>query len=449
MYEELPWDDDIRSFRESRSRLFRLEFMRTEEGVPEGLRSYFLRLSREHMVSPRRLMKKVLADEVPELAPILSNRFFVKDAGPIDGLGKYARIFSETINQLTSRDDLQDLTLLKWAPVLPKNGEGILARYPRWCPICYLEQRIKGVSTFSPLSWSLRLYQTCTKHFVQLLERCPGCSRHQPFISSFPNIGRCGYCGRSLSDVVCADTLPVNVDVELALESMAQNAQSPAKVSLEYFCSNVRVAIAVHAQDNKALFCRQMGWDNWTANAWLSKGHKPSLPSLLALAIACGVDVFDLCSQNLEFCYRPATQCGARMRSRVCRAPRPFLRHTNWDEVFDLLTTELHHNSAKTVNELGRRVRLRRSALKYWFPEVCGQISERYRKQKKMTASIAIDYRRGVLESVLGSLAMHRVPPFRRVVDKFLKQHGLALARPELAKVYYQYLVAHGFVEPT
>jgi len=121
------------------------------------------------------------------------------------------------------------------------------------------------------------------------------------------------------------------------------------------------------------------------------------------------------------------------------------LRYTNWDEAFDLLTTELHHNSAKTVNDLGRQLRLRRSALKYWFPEVCGQISGRCRQQKKMAASAAIDSRRRVLEAVLGSLAEHRVPPFRRAVDKFLKQHGLALARPELAQAYYQYLVKQGF----
>lgn len=414
----------------------------SQAGVPEGLRSYIVRVARAHLVSPRRVIKRALADVNPQIEPLISNRFFVKDGRGIDGLGDYASIFSATMNEATGRNDLGLLTLLPWAAILPENGEGALAVAPQWCPVCLVEQDQIYSQRFFPLVWSLKLYQVCTVHQIGLLYACPRCDRTQPFISSFPFVGYCSYCGSDLAGVPAAKER-FDCSLEILLEKMVKRNSDTGNCSLEHLRRNLREVIDSRFGANKASFCRALHWDNWKANAWLNKGQKITLPSLLSLTSACGVDVWTLCSHQLPGDAAGSTALSAVIRKRVARCERPDLESKARARL--QLQHEIGSHGGRAVNDLCRDLRLRRSALKYWFPQECRQVSTLHRLSKSAAGKYGLQRRLAILDSVLLSLNLHCVPPFRRVVNRYLRPHGLALARPELARRYLQYLVMHGF----
>ncbi|MDC7285992.1 TniQ family protein, partial [Bifidobacterium thermophilum] len=68
---------------------------------------------------------------------------------------------------------VQGMTLLGLAHLLPANGEGLLARNPRWCHACLCDQARRGQRPHHPLVWSFEHYRVCHVHRVSMGEHCP------------------------------------------------------------------------------------------------------------------------------------------------------------------------------------------------------------------------------------------------------------------------------------
>lgn len=164
-----------------RSRLYRPAPKGAEAGQIEGQLSYLVRLARAHSVNPRRLVRTVFASDNMAIRQLKYAGFFVRHAGTINGLGKYAELFCEETGQLTGASFLRHMSLLPLKELLPPNGAGLLASKPRWCPCCVGEMVASGEDVYRPLAWSFDLYRVCARHRIRLQDTCGHCGRAQPF----------------------------------------------------------------------------------------------------------------------------------------------------------------------------------------------------------------------------------------------------------------------------
>lgn len=403
----------------------------------EALTSYIVRLSRRHMLNPRILVQKVFAQVDRRIKDVVNNRFYTKDGRTINALGLYARMFAGVVGTLTGRDDIEQLTMLPWQDVLPENGEALLARAPKWCPFCFAEQARSIGYAYLPLAWFLELYRRCPRHGVRLKEACPRCCRSQPFIPAFPDIGHCAHCGASLClpEEQIPQAFLSEVVLEENIEKMLQSAA--ARPSLSDFKSNLLRLIQDRAAGNKSLFCKELGWDLWAANAWLQKGKKPTLRRLLDITLHHHVPVAAICSGHLILSsLPPRTSERTPCAIQTGRATRPKLNPIRVKALRDLLTGLSNCSPPLTVNSIARTLDLKRSALKYWCPKECRKISTRYRRYKALAGRNAKENRIHILFGILKESVVSGRCATRRHVDHLLSKEGLALIRPELSHVY-------------
>lgn len=401
----------------------------------EGMLSYLIRLSRDHSLSPRTLVRDICGMMDLRIRNICKNRFYRKDALSVSGVGMYADLFSDTLSKLTGRHDLRKLTMLDWTDLLPENGEAMNARTPRWCPFCLAEQASLLGYNYYPLAWSLALYEKCPRHGQTLRSACRKCSCTQPFIPQYPDLSHCVSCGASLlepDDHQARQALASPIySPEHSLEEMIF---SDAKPSLELFRANLKQLIKIHADGNKAAFCSSLGWDKWAANAWLNKGQKPTLMRLVSLSTFYRVPISSLCSMHLT-----DADISARiefMPPQKSRQTPPRLSQHQVESVGQYLMEILQRNPPVSLNNVGKELGLSRSTLKYWHPDLTHAVSKKFHGYVAGKKVEADKHRIERVRQVLDAITEEGRLPCRREIDLRLKPYGLALARPELSAYY-------------
>jgi hypothetical protein len=437
-----PWSEEETPSLPRRSRLYGLEPVNVNSGAREGLLSYLARLAQEHMVSPRLLIKKVFVEVNPDISQIANNSFFVEYAGTINGLGTYARIFSKALNDLTGRLDAERLTLLAWSNVLPFNGEGTLVKRPRWCPFCFEAQSREVGKYYSPLIWSFELYRMCHVHNQPMVDRCVHCGRTQPFIASIPDIGHCSYCGRLLAKGLSNLSLPADAEtlrserqVEQLLEGIVRisDRASESATSMN-FAASLQFLIDTHFGGNRTALCTAMEWDVWAVKAWLNEGKCPTLPKLLQLSMRFAIDPVLLCSG-------PAATWGVRMMNAdvpprlIQRRRRPLLSSSQLSDIERRLIEALKLPPS-ALSDICSELGLGYGALRYWHRQLCRDICRRCHSDKRAAAEFTSRFQEELVREIVESLVRRRIYPHRRCVDRFLRVHGLALARPGIFRIY-------------
>ncbi len=421
----------------------------------ESLISYLVRLARAHCVNPRHLIKYVFAKADSKIAELCYNSFFVHYSGTANGAGRYARQFARTANSLTSRTDLEGLTMLPWSSLIPENSEGLLVKHPRWCSHCFSEQISASGESYVPLLWALELSSHCQIHKCAMQDRCHHCGRHQPFIPRVPDAARCDHCGESLIDQIPTSVVEGKGSTERHQEDVAtkllgavlcRHGEVQSRISLSGFHTSLRRAIQDLYDGNRAKFCRSMGWNIWAANGWLDKGKKPSFPKIVELGLKFDTNPIDLCcGANSLDSFDPG-QHGhvAFALPMVGRAPRPKLTEHQRTTLRQLLLEALDSDrTAPSLREVGSKPGLRRSSLKYWFPDLCKRICKKRATERHAMAGSEKDRRASVVTNVVRVLMAQGIYPVRRRVDVELKKYGLALARPELFQTYIKAIRHH------
>ena len=115
----------------------------------------------------------------------------------MNGNGRWAEVLSGGLGCLVRRRDLSLLTMTAFTDVLA--APRVLADVKRWCAACYASMREQEGECWDPLAWSLSPVRVCPEHGVALCERCPACSRAQPWLPRDTTVGWCAWCGEDLA----------------------------------------------------------------------------------------------------------------------------------------------------------------------------------------------------------------------------------------------------------
>lgn len=422
-----------------RSVLFRLSPAGVGTPQQESLVSLLVRTAYAHSVNPRHLVDKVLGQVDQTITRLTYASFFAKLAGTINGLGKYAEKFMSVMETLTIRDDLRSLTMLPWKEFFPHNGQGLLARHPRWCPVCLVEQRQRGEESFHPLAWSLETVHVCTYHQRGLMDHCPHCGKCQPFIPKYPDLAACDYCHRPLvNESVLSEASDKNRPTIMELwvaEAVGQMIASQGvkgfHPSVEQFQSVLLDQVAATTEGNRAAFCRAIGLQPRALNNWISKGERPSMTQFLAFCY--GMRVMPKEIFGAETKVKPALFKATPLKRRV---PGPRLTRSQRNELGKLLRLYLQAQECLPVTRIAEIIGIAPRSLRYWFPELCGCITARYRNEETRRIADRRAEQCKVVVEVVRQLREIGNYPSRRRVNASLRDAHMSLAQPYLLAAY-------------
>lgn len=418
----------------ARSVLFSLQPRGVGATRQESLLSLLMRTSRAHAVSPRLLIRDVFAQIDPSIARLSTAAFFQRLAGTVNGLGKYAEMFVSAAEELTGQPNLRHLTMLPWRDIFPHNGQGLLARHPRWCPVCLHNQNRKGETTVFPLVWSLETYQTCLAHQVPLEHHCPSCGWAQRFVPHYPDLAVCGHCRRPLGRIRTGEP-PSHFQAwvaEAIADMVAQQSTSGFAPSLERFRKFVHECVATHSGGNRTAFCRALGFNDFGVSGWLNKNERPSITQFLTFCYGTKTiptDIFD-------GSHAPTPIAGLRLPlgklkdRKAC--PRPIAEQQA--EFMQQLHAYLESGDGRSVAGIAKELGVGASCLRYWFPDLCKALSNRSRTVTRERSALRKTQHVEVLKEVVATARLNGSVVSRRKIDGVLREHGLTMSRPYLRK---------------
>ncbi len=411
-------------------------------GTPhqESLLSLLVRTSVAHGVSPRKLVSEILGAEDNAISKLGYADFFRVDAGTVNGLGRYAEMFASAIGRLTAHQNLRHLTLLPWRGLFPFNGQGLLARHPKWCPACFHQQHLSGQATIFPLRWYFEVYRSCVEHKCSLEDRCPNCGKTQPYLPRYPDTSICEYCHRSLAGIRPREEIPqFQLWVNDAIGGMVARQSEPDFTPFaDRFLDFVRERVQAMAGGNQAVFCRAVGFKNQGLKGWLNNGERPSFSQFLTLCYGVNVMPTDVFAES------PLTTVGTEFRSlsgklkerKVC--PRPSLQRRK--ELEDSLNTLLISKESLSVKIIAANLGVSQNCLRYWFPDLCALLSEHHKIAVKARSEIHQTKQSRRVEEVVKMIHAEGRYPSQRQVDYILKNEGMSLAQPHLLQAYLKAL---------
>jgi TniQ len=193
----------------TRSRLFHLQPIGIGHLFVESLMGYVVRLADYHCVTPRQLMFKEVAPRMLQKGyPSLGwqrkiEQIFMSHSPLIKGnelRGQMATALIQSLEELTLRHDLSQLTLLRQVTAL--FGGSQLRNHQAWCPLCLEEWREARRTIYTPLIWLLKDLMICPQHrFQALIGLCPHCQESFPPLSATLSLGFCPKCHRWLGNL--------------------------------------------------------------------------------------------------------------------------------------------------------------------------------------------------------------------------------------------------------
>lgn len=423
-----------------RSRLFSLQPMGAGTPHQESLISLIVRTAYAHSVNPRELIGKVFPEVEPAISELAYSTFFTRNAGTLNGLGRYTKLFVSAMEKLTGRTQLRHMTMLPWEDLLTHNGPGLIAKPRRWCPECLLQQRLGQEVAATPLIWSLEVVKICLTHHRYFENECPHCGRRQPHIPRYPDLAVCDYCHQFLAIDAAAPNKPEGEQPNRQEYWIAKSvgdmlAGKPVEGVLLTNITSFREFVqetVVTTGGNRAALSKFVGFRGEYLNGLFNKNDRPSMGYILK--VLYGIRVVLAGSRSL------AREPGLNRLTPLVIKKRPAgprLTHEQRAELEILLRAKLVTPECLPVTVIAASLGLSSGCLRYWFPEICGQLTIRYQENSKLKAAERMAKRcQRVAEIVRGLRGPAGEYPSLQKIRAVLAKEGLYLLQPQFYKAY-------------
>lgn len=421
-----------------RSRLFNLPPKELESERREAQVSYLIRIAHAHCVRPMDLINR-------EIIP-LTNIRFEKSSGSfqtqytktVNAHAKYAREFVRALCSLTQRQEIELTTFIPWGDVLDPRGTGLLSPHPKWCQQCLTEWRESGEEPYFPLLWYAGPVKLCLLHSKLLVDACPDCGRHQPFIPKHTYLDHCSHCGawlasRSNQVTGLEPTSETGSRYERFLASAIAEMIQVAPVAREFATypklqQQLKGYVQLMAGGVGNEFERLMGFKKTVLMQWINKNTRPQIGQFLLLCYRLRTTPVAFLRDEVPS-VAPASEKSftlhdARPRTRLTANARNSLQK-QLQAILD------DPNEFPTFKSVYQQLDYTKSFLKHWFPDLCLAISQKYRDHTAArTAAKRLADVKTAIQVVTLLLEQHRRINVR-LIDGELNKLGLSMRNPD------------------
>lgn len=407
----------------------------------ESLTSYISRLANAHSV----LLRTLVTDEIlPNLnrthlyqkgQPIYDHlTTFWKRSAMINGTCSTAGNWVNTIEQLTQRNDLCYLTMIKFANVL--SWRELTRPTQAWCPLCYDEWRETGRMIYQPLIWQLSAISHCSQHNAPLHLQCPykDCRKPLPPLAPQFQPGYCTHCDRWLGHHVALKDCPLmnrngperQIWVQQAVGEMLSAMPSPFSIpSQEAFNTIISTHVNGAMSGNYSEFARRVGFHRRTVWEWAQGLQIPRLDTLLQICLYFGITPLQLLTGNTHEVDQ--VQKDMLRRKLTTGQPRRKFRRFETEELREALEQILRNEEypPPSTREVARRLKYDQSHLRRHFPDLCHAISTKYLAYQREQRQSRLCRTCSEVRETLKILYNHGDSTSERQIGKLLRKRGV------------------------
>lgn len=375
-----------------RSHLYPLQPLLLGTPLTESFTSYITRLAAVHQVPTGILLAQELAPFIsryPGRNPAsLSNVFFhifFNQTGAWNGTGTMALEPLLVLQKLTQQPNLKYLTLISWSKVL--STRNLLRKYKAWCPLCYSESSQTGLPLYEPLIWCISALKICPIHKYPLMNYCPNCGHNIYLLAWNTKNGFCCRC-RSWLGISCS-TIESHLlrcqDLEwqnfIAQQLGLLIAQAPYLIEpplREYVALAIDKCIEVVTLGNAKAFAEQMYLSSTVPRDWRVGNALPQLDKLLRVCYRLSISLIDIYLGQLHL-EHPIVFQELPLSEQYFQTNRPF----DALKVREFLEQHQESNPPQSLKQLASKIGYDSRDLYRYFPDLCSQISSRYKLYKK------------------------------------------------------------------
>ena len=366
----------------TRSRLFQLEPIGIGTPYVESLTSYLTRLAQCHNV----LLGDLVAREIKTILPKTyksKDLFCTKHpSGTANSTGKVAKYLLLALEKLTLRNDLENLTLLKWSPVLSQRN--LINPVKKWCSVCYQEQYEDNKPIYEQLLWFFKTVDVCPIHQTFLQTSCPHCHQPIPSLARNSRPGYCSHCEQWLGSNQRKNTTPTE-DWDLWVannvgEILAANSRISKPLHKDRISNSFQKCIEQVTEGNITAFARLTKFSKNQVWEWANGKVTPQLDVLLKISYLMDLSLSDfLTKDDFKVNYSCTTKLSDKRKTN--RGKQKF----NYLLAETSLKEFVSDSSAipMSLSAIARQLGYHRRTLTNNFPELCKQISANYLEYKK------------------------------------------------------------------
>jgi transcriptional regulator with XRE-family HTH domain len=379
-----------------RSFLYSLEPIGVGTPYVESLTSFITRLSQAHSLSITTLTRQAIMPRLGKTVTQISNEFptfWERQSHWLNGTQDDPEKWTTILMQLTRREDLQGLTMLPWANVLP--AEGIVRHTKAWCPCCYEQWRETASPIYVPLLWALELVEVCPEHQCFLTKECPHCNNAISLLCPMEQPGYCPHCntwlGSHLRDKAVNtedsqqnETLQKELEVTYMLGELAATTPTLThRPPRDRVTTNIRILVDTIARGNAAAFARKLQLPKPTVGNWRRGSQIPRLVALLRICQNLGLSLVDILAKDLDrndpkvSALAPSDPPKRNVRKRM-------LKESDKERVQAILIREAKsEETPRPMYQVAEELGYAHPSLVTELPDECRAISQRYAAYKK------------------------------------------------------------------
>ncbi|WP_429500517.1 TniQ family protein [Paraburkholderia youngii] len=382
--------------------------------------SFFRRTSNAHAVLPRSLAYRLIVPLL-DIPSQLSADLMADECYRLElcGLSAKTERWIEVLNQLTSRSDLQLLTLLPLRNLV--SSYQLIEYVNRFCPACYAEDEQAGRQKYDRLLWTIRCVTACPKHGSRLVFE-PRVKWHSPLPFTVPGTSRID--GSSLSLLTSKRAFKHEVVVARLVSELFEDI---SRIS-EQKASLVPVFLA-HAADslfagNFAALARHLGLSKSQVHGWMHEGILPSLPGVTRIAYAFECTMADVLLGNMP---RLRLRQGCKFPHGLFGLPRKAGYKSHHRKLLTLLSTFMNRNPDACAQDAAHHLDVSPKFLRENFPAQNESLVNAGRLHRQEIAQARRDAKDDAYKKLHLALADSGTYPSRRKVTKQLKAIGIHL----------------------
>jgi TniQ len=377
-----------------RSHLYPLPPLLLGTPLTESFTSYLTRLAAIHQVPTGVLLAQELAPTISRYEEKNPNRLsniffhaFFSQTGAWNGTGTMALEPVLILQKLTQQPNLKYLTFIHWQNVL--STRKLLRKYKAWCPICYSESSEKGIPLYEPLIWCLSSVKICPVHKYPLMNYCPNCGQHVYLLAWNTKNGFCCRCyswlGTSCSTIESHSLNNQDMgwqnfiaqQVGLLIANAPYLIETPKR---EFVALAIDKCIEVITKGNSKAFAKEMFLSSTVPGDWRVGNALPQLDKLLRVCYRLSISLIDIYLGKLEI-DNPIVLKELPLSEQYFKTNRPF----DTEKVRAFLEEHKELNPPQPLKELAFKIGYDSKDLYRYLPDLCHEISTRYKLYKKST----------------------------------------------------------------
>lgn len=425
--------------KQSRSSLYNLEPRALKTGYCESLSSYICRLSQAHSVLVGKLINKAIIpllnkNYLDKYASLGGNGFY-DGAHTINGINNNAESFVKALSQLTTHNQLKHLTLLTWSSVLPVKR--LLKNYFSWCPFCFEEWSQYNKPIYTPLMWSLQVITSCSCHQTPLSESCHHCGKQIPVLHRKIVLGYCPSCHKwlgmvnnekSMNDLQVDDIEWNNWTNKNIGDMIAFSSQSHEIPKAENIKRTINQIISYVSNNNITQFGRLFNIPKATIHGWAKAKTLIPIQKLLMIGYVLNVPIMDILIGNdisqvmISNKKRDYVVQNIANKSQKCSFERQKLELGNIKKSLEKFKL---NEEPFSMSEVSRKLEINSRLLYYHFPNLCKEISKRYRDH---IAANSLQRKKQLCEEVENAIIKlidDNIYPSRRKIESYISKNGI------------------------